>query len=229
MKKIYSLLIALILFLGAKAQFNQQIDIEVQAVISPSSSQTYNTVDTFDIIIRIKNNGPSTLIPGDEFKVSYTVGDGTANTVTVDTLLLVGDTRSMQVGEGRTYTLAKDFIINGNNIYSACADVSGTTQFPTNTNKFPGECERFVVDLNENLIQINKAYFSQNKVIVNLNDQNIHVLNIYDITGKLIVSRSNISAKEVSIPFEKKAKGFYFVTVAHQNGSQSTAKFVVNQ
>ena len=47
--------------------------------------------------------------------------------------------------------------------------------------------------------------------------------------GKLIVSRSNISAKKVSIPFEKKTKGFYFITVAHQNGSQSTAKFVVNQ
>ena len=135
----------------------------------------------------------------------------------------------MQVGEGRTYILAKDYIINGNNIFSACASVSGTTLYPNNINKFPGECEQFVVNIEEQSIQINKAYYANNQILIKLNNLLAREINVYDITGKLIKSRSNVQGKEVSIPFEKKTKGFYFVTVRDKNGNQSTAKFVVNQ
>lgn len=229
MKHCYSFIIALLLSTTISAQFGQENDVEVQAVLSPSSAKTYNTIDTFDIEVRIKNNGPNTLIPGDEFIVNYSVGDGSANSISVDTLILVGSNRIMQVGEGRTYLLAKDFIINGNNVFSACASVSGTTIYPNNTNKFPGECEQFVVDLAEQAIKINKAYFSKNQVIIKLNDVLAREIKIYDITGKLINTRTNLRSTEVSIPFAKRTKGFYFVTVRDKNGGQSTAKFVVSQ
>tara|TARA_B110000503_G_scaffold143293_1_gene243870 strand:+ start:1313 stop:2002 length:690 start_codon:yes stop_codon:yes gene_type:complete len=229
MKYYYLLIIALLLSCAINAQFGQDCNIEVLAILSPSSTKTYKTIDTFDIEIRIRNNGPNTLIPGDEFKLNYSVGDGTSNTISVDTLLLVGFNRIMQVGEGRTYILAKDFIINGNNIFSACASVSGTSIYPNNTNKFPGECEQFVVNIEEQSIKINKAYYTNNQVIVKLNNVVAREIKVYDITGKLITSRTNILGKEVSIPFEKKTKGFYFVTVTDKNGNQSTAKFVISQ
>lgn len=230
MKNYFLLLISLFTLLtSTNAQFGQECDIEVQAIISPSSRVTYNTVDTFDIIVRIKNNGPSRLIAGDEFVVNYSVGDGTSNTVSIDTLLLVGSNRTMEIGEARNYTLAKDFILIGNNIFSACASVSGTTMFPTNTNKFPGECERFVVSVKEQSIDINKVYFAQNRVIVKLNGVAAREVKIFDITGKLIKSSNKLKTKEISIPFTNQNKGFYFVTVTDQNGSQATAKFVVSQ
>ncbi|MDA9312019.1 T9SS type A sorting domain-containing protein [Vicingaceae bacterium] len=229
MKYYYSLIIALFLTITASAQFGQNSDIEVLAILSPSSTNTYSTVDTFDIEVRIRNNGPNTLIPGDEFIINYSVGDGTSNSVSIDTLLLVGFNRIMQVGEGRTYILAKDFIINGNNIFSACASVSGTTIYPININKFPGECEQFVVNIKDQSIKINKAYYANNQIVIKLNDVMAREINVYDITGKLINSRTNVQGKEVSIPFEKKTKGFYFVTITYKNGNQSTAKFVVSQ
>ncbi|MFT6167434.1 MAG: hypothetical protein ACJAV5_001897 [Vicingaceae bacterium] len=229
MKYYYLLIIALLLSSTINAQFGQDCNIEVLAILSPSSTKTYNTIDTFDIEVRIRNNGPNTLIPGDEFKINYSVGDGTSNSISIDTLLLVGFNRIMQVGEGRTYILAKDFIINGNNIFSACASVSGTSIYPNNTNKFPGECEQFVVNIEEQSIKINKAYYTNNQVIVKLNNVVAREIKVYDITGKLITSRTNILGKEVSIPFEKKTKGFYFVTVTDKNGNQSTAKFVISQ
>lgn len=229
MKYYYSLIIALLSVLSANAQFGQDNDVEVQAILSPTSSRTYNTIDTFDIEVRIKNNGPNFLISADQFNVTYSIGDGSANTVTVDTLILVGNNRTMAVGEGRTYIIAKDFIINGNNVFSACASVSGTVQHPNNTNKFPGECEQFVVNVAEQAIKINKTYFSNNQAIVKLNNVSAKEIMIYDITGKLISASSNLQSKEVSIPFENKTKGFYFVTVTDKNGNQSTAKFVVSQ
>ncbi len=229
MKFYYSLITAFLLTFTASAQFDQNSDIEVLAILSPSSANTYNTVDTFDIEVRIRNNGPNTLIPGDEFIINYSVGDGTSYSISVDTLLLLGFNRIMQVGEGRTYILAKDYIINGNNIFSACASVSGTTLYPNNINKFPGECEQFVVNIEEQSIQINKAYYANNQILIKLNNLLAREINVYDITGKLIKSRTNVQGKEVSIPFEKKTKGFYFVTVRDKNGNQSTAKFVVNQ
>lgn len=229
MKTLFIVLFSIISVATANAQFSQENDVEVQAILSPTSSQTYNSVDTFDIIVRIKNNGPTALIAGDQFKVNYSVGDGTPNSISVDTLILVGDNRTMQVGEGRTYTLAKDFIINGNNIFSACASVSGTILYPINTNKLPTECEQFVVNIDEQTTKIEQVYYSQQKVIIQLNQNLAKEVNIYDITGKLILSEKNINSNNISLPFSKKVKGFYFVNVVDQNGNQATAKFVVNQ
>ena len=231
MKHIYFLLLVFISLLSnnLNAQSIQDCNVEVLAILSPSSTNTYNTVDTFDIVVRIRNNGPNRLIAGDEFEINYSVGDGTSNTVDIDTLILVGSNRTMEVGESRTYTLAKDFILNGNNVFSACADVRGTVMFPNNTNKFSSECEQFVVSINEQSIQINKVYFAQNKVVIKLNAAAAIDINIYDITGKLIKSSNKVQTKEVSIPFANQNKGFYFVTVTDINGNQSAAKFVVSQ
>jgi hypothetical protein len=227
--KFYSIIFALIFSHAVSAQFGQEIDAEVISIVSPNSAVTYNTVDTFDVVVRIRNNGPNTLIAGDEFIVNYSIGDGSANSISVDTVILVGSNRTMQINEDRTYTLAKDFIINGNNLFSACASVSGTTRYPRNTNKSPEDCEQFFVSVKEQPVQINKVYYANNQILIKLNSATPLEVKLFDITGKLIQTRSNVIGKEISIPFAKKTKGFYFVTITDKNGNQSTAKFVVSQ
>jgi len=132
MKHIYYLLLISICSISSNltAQFGQDCDIKVQDIISPSSSITYKTLDTFDIIIQIRNFGPNNLIAGDKFLITYSIGDGTNNSISIDTVISVGTNRSLNAHQSREYTIAKDFIINGNNIFSACASVNGTTLYP---------------------------------------------------------------------------------------------------
>ncbi|MBL4707808.1 MAG: T9SS type A sorting domain-containing protein [Flavobacteriales bacterium] len=222
-KKYTLLLISALCFTSA---FSQN-DIKVQDIISPSA-RTYNTVDTFDIIIRIQNLGPNRLIPGDKFDITYSIEDGTLNSQFFDTLLLVNGSRAMEVGEGRIYTLATDFIINGNNTFAACADVSGTTIYTQNTNKNPGDCATFIVSVEQQQLDIEKLYFADNAIHLSLNRADKVKLEIFDITGKLILE-SNVPSKSNNIiPFNAPSNGFYFIKLTTNNGAQTSSKFVVN-
>ena len=226
MKKIYYLLLGLLLFTDLYAQPRQN-DLKVVAILSPTSNQTYSTVDTFDIVIEIINLGPNTIISADSLQFNYSIDNGTPASRFFDTLLTVGN-RELNINEKRTYTLQNQFIINDNSIYSACASISGTVIYPINTNKLPGKCEQFFVNLQKESIGIEKMYYTGNELIV-ASSIPTNDIRIYDITGKLILSLFNIKSKNLTIPFEQKTKGFYFATVTDANGNQATAKFVVSQ
>lgn len=228
MIKTYTfLLLCIFCTLSGFSQTSIENDIKVQDIISPSA-RTYNTVDTFDIVIRIQNLGPNPLISGDKFNLSYSIEDGTPNSQFFDTLLLVGGSRAMAVNEARIYTLAKDFIINGNNTFAACADVSGTTIYTKNTNKNPGDCATFIVSLAQQRLEIEKIYFADEAIHLFLNRSEKVTLEIFDITGKLILKGKAQNRSNNIIPFNAPSKGFYFIKLTTANGVQTSSKFAVN-
>ena len=226
-KKYTLLLISTACCLTIFAQGDFENNIKVQDVVSPSA-RTYNTVDSFDIVIRIQNLGPNALIPGDKFNISYSVGDGSINSQFFDTLLQVGGSRSMVVNEARVYTLANNFKINGNNQFSACADVSGTSIYTKNTNKDPGDCAIFIVNLEQEQLSIDKVYFADRSIYLSINKPEAIKLEVFDITGKLVLESSTKNQTNTSIPFDAPSSGFYFIKLTSASGLQTSSKFVVN-
>jgi hypothetical protein len=205
-----------------------QNDIKVQDIISPDS-KTYNTVDTFDIVVRIQNLGPNILVQGDNFNINYSVGDGTPNSQSFDIMLPVGGNRAMEVNEARIYPIATGFEINGNGSFALCVDVGdGTTAFPTNLNKDPGSCKAFIVNVKEEQLDIEKVYYADNAIYVSLNRADNVTLEIFDITGKLILESSFQNKSNNIIPFDAPNRGFYFIKVTNKNGVQTSSKFIVN-
>lgn len=201
--------------------------VDVQAIISPNNGEEFNTLDTFDIVARIKNEGPNDLLAGDQFKISYSVGDGGPNSRDFDTIITVGSNRNMVVGEGRTYTIATDFIVNGNNYYATCVSVTGTNLYPVNTVKNPSECVQFVVSIPENKLEIETVYYADNEIHLNLNRSENVIAQIFNISGKELLNVS-INSKTNKLSFKDSAKGFYFIKLSGKYVRTTTAKFVIN-
>lgn len=226
MIKKYSFLLGLSLF--CFALFSQSNDIKVVDVISPSSSQTYQSVDSFDITIRIQNIGPNILISGDRFDLSYSIEDGTPNSVYIDTALFVGGSRNMNVGEARIYTLATNYQIAGNGSFAVCASIAGTDLYPQNTNKDPGDCVTFVVSLEEQKLEVEKLYYANQAIRLKVNHAEQIQMEVYDITGKLMLTQSIRNQKgEQLIPFDAPSNGFYFIQLIDNRGNSFSSKFAV--
>lgn len=231
-KSVRFLLLTGIVLLLAEANIFAQSSsnsIFVQQVFSPAANRNYNTIDSADFIIRIRNQGPNALIGGDQFILSYSISDGTPNgSVDYDTLLQVG-TPTMRVGELREFTVHKNIKFNGNKIVAACADVRrGTVLYPNNPNKNSGDCSTFSVGIDENEVKIDKVYFNNNTLFFSLNQPTNTTIEVHDITGKLILSRRLSNKVAQSIPMSNQSKGFYFLRVTNKGGSSAIAKFVVN-
>jgi len=210
MIKKYSLLLGLSLV--CFALFSQSNDIKVVDIISPSSNQTYQAVDSFDITIRIQNIGPNILISGDRFDLSYSIEDGTPNSVYIDTALFVGGSRNMNVGEARIYTLATNYRVEGNGSFAVCASIAGTDLYPQNTNKDPGDCVTFVVSLEEQKLEVEQLYYANQAIRLNVNHVEQFQLEVYDITGKLMLTQSLRNQQgEQRIPFNAPSNGFSFL------------------
>lgn len=205
----------------------QENGVKVVEILNPNSGFLYASIDSSEVVIRILNEGPNDLIAGDQFKVKYTLSDGSGNGQEFDTLIAVGSP-TLVSGRARIYTINSNLKFNGDNLYSVCAGLTeGTVLFPTNSNKFSTECETFTVSIEEVILKVKKLYVSDNQLNFNLSSVN-NIAEIYDITGKLILSKTLRNNTKHQIQLNHPAKGFYFLKIIHQSGKSTTAKFVVH-
>ena len=233
--RLFLLVVCFISAITAQGQV-QENSIKVQQVFSPKNNTFYNEVDSFDIIIRIRNLGPEIILAGDQFNLSYSIGDGGIGTQSFDTLLQVGDSTSafnrgnMPVNQLREYVIARNYKINGNNLFAVCADVKeGTVLYPINPLKDAGDCVQFTVGIEDQKPSISKLYYANNTINFSLNNPSDHLnIEVYDITGKVLLRKTLKNQFEQSISMGEQNKGFYFLKLISQKGESVTAKFVVN-
>lgn len=228
MKRNFTILfISIFSFLSGFAQLSQENGMAVQAVLSPRTSITYHTVDSFDFEVRIKNLGPNELIPGDRIRVAYSIGDGGPSSIDSTILIPIGNS-NMRVNHVRDFTLIQNFKINANSVFSACADVEGTALYPINTHKNSSKCELFVVGIEKQQLKIDRVFFSNNQIHIKLNQAGQLNLEVFDITGKSLLTRELRNKSSETIPFKAPSSGFYFIKLVSNNGDHASSKFVVN-
>jgi len=222
MRRLFTLLLVLGLSIEINAQSNE---IEVIQVPSPIKNTNYNSPDSADIIIRIRNVGPSPIETYDSLRIAYSVSR-TDTAFDFDTTLSVN--RRIQVGAADQYTLVKNYRIEGEGTFSVCAEIKGTLFYPQNTSKFPGECSQFLVSVKKVDLKPSKVYFSSGTIYFDLNEVVSGKVEVFDITGKLLLKNKLKPNKKQSITFDASSKGFYFLKVIDNNGNNSTSKFIVN-
>ena len=209
------------------AQFDSN-GFEVTEIIAPVPSFNYDVNDTSDFIIQVRNQGPNGISIGDLLNISYSIysADGSTS-LSNDTNIRVAN--SMPVGRISRFTLHKNVALgNSNENFTACADISGSTVYPVNTNKFPSECSPFVVSIAKQKLVINDLYYAAEKLHFNLNSNETITAEVFDITGKSLKKIKLSKASEQNIPLNIPVNGFYFVKIYNESGAATTKKFIVN-
>jgi len=221
MKKIYSLLFALITF----STLNAQNDLEVRSFISPQLNFNYDTTALVDIKIEMKNNGPSTLIAGDTIYITLRIATNDTTTFINYSKLLTVNVPNGSVTE---LLLEEDYHFDKSNDYSVCAGIDGTHQIPNNTRfqKSP-TCVAFVVGVNEIKTKVEKLFYANNKINFRFNQKVNAQVHVYDISGKEIFS-SRVNQKAGELDFAAPASGFYLLRLVEENGNTTTSKFIVS-
>ncbi len=223
MKRIFPFFfLTVILSMGANAQINE---MEVAQVPSPIKNVNYNSPDSADIIIRIRNIGPNTIDAFDSIRVRYTISQ-TDTAIQIDTTLAAG--RPVVPNSLIQFTLRENYKFEGKGAFSVCADALGTILYPTNSSKFPGACSQFLVGIESIDLKPNKVYFANGQLNFELKEAFSGKMQIFDITGKSLQENVLKSSKKHKISFNTSAKGFYFLKIIDQNGNSSISKFVVN-
>lgn len=223
MKRIFPFFFLLMfLSLTADAQVNE---MEVAQVPSPIKNTNYNSPDSADIIIRIRNVGPNTIQTFDSIRVRYTISQSDT-AIQIDTTLFPG--RPVVPNSLIQFTLRENYKFEGKGSFSVCADALGTILYPTNPSKFPGACSQFLVGIESVDLKPNKVYFSNGRLNFELQEAFAGQVLIFDITGKALQENVLRSNKKHSISFNTSAKGFYFLKIIDQSGNSSISKFVVN-
>ena len=221
MKKIYSLLFALITL----STLNAQNDLEVRSFISPQLNFNYDTTALVDIKIEMKNNGSSTLIAGDTIYITLRIAtNDTTSFIDYSKLLTV----NVPNGSVTELLLEEDYHFDKSNDYSVCAGIDGTHQIPNNTRfqKSP-TCVAFVVGVNEIKTKVEKLFYANNKINFRFNQKVNAQLHVYDISGKEIFS-SRVNQKAGELDFAAPASGFYLLRLVEENGNTTTSKFLVS-
>ena len=232
-KNIQSLIIILILGVFFNPIFaqgsNQENSFEVSRIVSPIKDLNYKLNDSADFIIRVRNLGPNSIIAGDFLKIKYSLfSDDGNDDQSFDTSIMVGS--PMEVGKLLEYKLAEGLLLgSSNNTFIACASVEGSSIYPINTNKFPTLCTPFAVSLEELKLKITNVYYAEGRLYFNLNSNASLTANVFDITGKLLQRNKLDKRGNQSFSFNPPNRGFYFIKILDNKGTNTTAKFIANQ
>ena len=199
-------------------------DAEVLEVVSPVANFNYAAEDRVDYVIRIRNNGPNNLIAGDQFRLSYSLANQDT-TIAFDTAITVGE--PMEVGRVIGYTILEDMTFGSSNNFSACANVNGTNIFPINTNKFPGACSSFIVGIEDLRLAVDQVFYNDGGIHFFINQSGKFDLEIFDMTGKLLLQKTLAGNQEQKINFNDAVKGLYFLKITDQERNTAIKKFIV--
>ena len=230
MKQFYLLFISFLLCsLSGYSQFGSN-EVQVIQVPEPIRNINYNSPDSTDIVALLRNVGPNRINDYDSLYFNYSISQiDTANVSTAyeyDTTIVAGNT----IGVGATvrYTVAKNFQMQGSGKASICVDIKGTWEHPTNISKSPFACSQFIVGIEEVDIRPSKIYFSNRTLFFEISEAIVPFVQVFDLTGKVLMETQLQSNQKQSIPFNVRSKGFYFLKVSDKKGNSSTSKFVVN-
>lgn len=223
-QKLIFLPITIFISLSSIAQL-QTNSLEVLQLVSPQGNFNYQESDSVNFVIRIQNNGPNDLIAGDQFNITYSIANKNS-TYAIDTNITVGS--AMQVDQILQYTIARDITFSNSNNFVACATVNGTNLFPNNPNKFPTKCASFVVNIEKHRLPINKLYYASGKLTFSIEQKKNFRAEVFDITGRLLLSKTLNGNQQQELNFAPPSKGIYFLKVNDFNGGTSTKKFIIN-
>lgn len=222
----------LFLFLGlaslqALAQTQSTNSQSIEEIVSPVKNALFKTNDTSDIVIKLRNQGPNDLFSTDRVKINLSINvEGQGTILTVDTILPFG--KYLRKDDFVNFTILENYKFTLDDRYNICASAGGTDIHPINSNKFNSACTPFSVGLNELEIKVSNVYYSNGKLFFNLNNIPDARLEIYDMTGKIVLNR-RIQARDNYIDFNPKSKGFYFLKVINNRYSaNAVAKIAVN-
>lgn len=214
------------LFLGVGISAQESNSVAVSDIVSPIAHFNYKLEDSVDFIIRIRNIGPNEIIGADQFLLSYSISNNDTS-FSVDTTLRVGS--NMPVNTVLEYTIRENIGFNSSNQFSVCADVRrGTVLFPDNQNKFPGQCNSFVVGIEKNELPLTSIFYSMGKLHFSLGQNSTVHASIYNISAKRLIRKTISGNQSQRINFSAPSKGIYFLVVEDNNGNRASAKFVVN-
>jgi hypothetical protein len=222
MKKITLFLIILIGYSTLQAQTNS---IEVSSFLTPEINTNYNSNATVDIEIKIQNEGPNSIMPGDSIFIDLNIANNDSTEIydirkRIDMMLLPNDYYDIMLIEN--YTFSQD------HSYLSCAAVRGTKAYPTNTTPKPSTtCVSFIVGVEEIETKVQKLYFADGNVNFEFNQKVDAIVYIHDISGKEIYN-SRINKKAGQLDFAVPASGFYFLRLVESNGKTTTSKFIVS-
>lgn len=220
------LLTTLIVLMGVAIQGKAQSnELEVFQVASPIENTNYKSLDSADIIIRIRNIGPNNIEAFDSLRISYSVSK--IDTAFEFDTTIVSNQR-IAVGSAGQITVVEDYRIEGQGTFSVCAEVTGTYFYPINTSKFPGECSQFIVSVKKADLKPSKVFYSSGALNFELNEVINGRVEIFDITGKVLMDTPLKPLTKQQVYFPSPSRGFYFMKIIGKDGSNSTAKFVVN-
>jgi len=199
----------------------------VEEIVSPVKNALFKTNDTSDIVIKLRNQGPNDLFASDRVEISLSINVEKQGTIlTVDTLLSLG--KYIRKDDFVDLTILENYQFTLDNRYNICASAGGTLIHPVNSNKFNSACTPFSVGLKELEAKVSNVYYSNGKLFFNLNNIPDAQLEIYDMTGKIVLNQ-RIQASNRSIDFNPKSKGFYFLKVINnRHSANAVAKIAVN-
>ena len=228
MIKKYFLSLSLVLSITAAIAQSSSNSFEVTEIIAPVPSFNYDVNDSSDFIIQVRNQGPNAISTGDFLKISYNIYDASGNnSISNDTTVMVNN--AMPIGAVNRFTIAKNISLgNSDDNFTACADVTGSIVYPSNSNKFPGKCSPFVVSITKQKLTINNLYYAAEKLHFTLKSNEAITAEVFDITGKSLKKIYLSKASTQSFPLHLSVKGFYFVKVYSESGAATTKKFIVN-
>lgn len=218
------LILSLLIF-GISQLLLAQNGIDVRNFISPVEGFNYDSNAVENITVRVRNDGPITLSAQDSIYFSITIAS-TDTTVFIDAQNMVFQT--LDTGRVADYTVVPNYAFSKDNNYVICVTANGTKAYPTNTTKNPRHCVSFVVGLEEEKIRINSAVYLNNNLELSIAKGLFGVVEIYDLTGRIMQSKRLDGSGKYRIPLQNPAKGFYFARLLSKSGKSNTVKFIVN-
>lgn|GEM_PF-3361131 len=226
---IYTLLT--VLFAGINlqmiAQTNAANSQNVEEIVSPVKNALIKSNDTSDVIIKIRNQGPNFILASDVMEINLSIDlESTGTIFSVDTSIIVG--KLLLKDDFVNFKILNDYQFTQDDNYQICASVGGTRAYPINENKFNSACTPFSVGIREVNVEVKDVYFSNGKLFFNLKNIPNANMEIYDMTGKLLLEKG-IKASDQFINFDASSKGFYFIKVYNRRlSTTAVAKFAVN-
>ena len=221
--------IFLVCLVAICSQLNLQAqnELEVSVIRSPQFDFNYEEDDSVDVEITMVNRGPNIIERTDFIYFDVTVANPDTSIFYTDIRRL--PLRDVAVNGAEIFTLITDLKFNSQDNYQICVNVKGTDRYPTNISKKVGPCVSFVVGVQEEMIAASKVYFSNNKILFQLN-KNLPstVYRILDISGKVLNSGTLNRNYEQELNFDAPAKGLYFLQLQAIDGQQATYKFIIH-
>jgi hypothetical protein len=204
-----------------------QNGMDIQAITSPQPNVNYDSNATVNVSATVLNEGPNIIDDTDTLYVNLNIS-GSDSTESYNLAIPAQD--SLKVGEVKEYILFQDYTFSKEQNYRLCATLTGTRVFQTNSTANPTKCVSVVVGIKELevLSRPSKVRYLNQKILFSSNSNSTVLIQIFNISGKLMTQETLKLSRENSLHFNAPSKGLYFMRTSLPSGESSTSKFAVH-